>query len=238
MVLPINSYSYKIIFTCLFLLITIGNVTSAENTTTVYTDLHLTNITEPQNQEGNIKTFSATNSVDSDISIDKDTSQYIKDKVGESYFNEHFEYIGLDNRNLVYYAKYDFSYGSDKIEMRVAYDLNEKKVIPQLSYFITKPINIEFSKENALTKAEDLNLSDPKQVSLVYIQSEDTLAWKVIWDHEPTDEERANSALQGYVFDAVNGDLISTYNYHIEATAPNGKIKNASLFDKTLKFSK
>lgn len=224
------------LFTLLFLLLFCIVNARAENDT-IRIATHLVNVTEPANDTSTSQKMQIA-STNQDSLIESTTSLYIKKYISNDYFDKHFAFDSIDNRGNIAYVKYTFDYDGNEINMQVAYDAQNNRIVPQMSSFLKKPLEITFSKENANLKANELNLPKPRISNLVYSSGNDVLAWKLLWDHEPTNEERANNTIQGYLFDATSGDIVQIYNYHYEFTekTDNQPSKNSSIFERIWTF--
>lgn len=235
----------SIVFLILLVCLLSNNVLADNNT--FYTTL--VNVTEssPANTQ-NMVNLKTSASLQDNSNLEEVSSAYIKESVSDIYFNNHFVFKQVDNRGPISYIQYEFNYESYTTEMQIAYDNNGKKIIPQMSSYIKHPADITFLKDQADSKVDELGLPTPRKVALIYVSEGDNLAWKIEWDHQPSNEERINNTIGGYVINAEAGNLIDTLRYHIELTAPTNenspetKVTIASffkeIFDSILKYFK
>ena len=139
---------------------------------------------------------------------------YIISKLGQTYFNEHFNFLDVEKRDFVQFYNYNFVYGDYNTKLFLAVSNNE--VIEGVSHIIKSPKEIIFTDKSALEKTSELGLSEPKTISLVYSDKQEALAWRVDWEHIPTQEERINKSISGYLISTSNGEILETYIFEID----------------------
>lgn len=195
------------------------------------------NITEPQKQVMSTKSLVMgikTSSIESsDIkNIKEKVDGYIKENVGKNYFDKHFIIKSTKEEKDTICVDYEYVEGEDKADMHICYDTLKNRIIPQMSSSLETPQEILFKKPDAIRKAEDLSLHSPKDIKLVYYDGNKSLGWKILWEHEPTIEERRNNTVQGYIFSVVDGSILKTYKFHFEIGVPNLSDKENILEEK------
>jgi restriction endonuclease Mrr len=94
--------------------------------------------------------------------------------------------------------------------------VSDNEIIEEISHIIKTPQEIVFIDKSALDKASELGLGEPKTISLVYSDKKQTLAWRVDWEHTPTNEEINNKTISGYLLSASNGEVLDTFVYQID----------------------
>ena len=148
---------------------------------------------------------------------------YLINKLGNSYFSENFEFIEIKEEKFVSFYKYNFKYGKYVSEVFLA--VSGEQIMEELSNIPLKSIKIIFNGEDALDKAKSLNLPEPQKISLVYSNKDETFAWRVDWEHEPSLEEMQDNVISGYLFDSQNGDILRTVNFEIGPKKINNNIE-------------
>lgn len=143
------------------------------------------------------------------------SNNFIIEKVGERYFNEHFEFKEIQERAFFTLVIYDFNYDKYTIEMFIAVT-GDGEILPQFSHILKEPQIISFDERDAERTVDGLNLPKPRKIGLIYSEKERTLAWKVEWDQEPTLEERINGTRKGYILDVNDGEIIEELKFEIE----------------------
>ena len=148
-------------------------------------------------------------------SSEPEVETYLIDNLGSAYFNTHFSYQETKIRGRMDCIVYEFTYGSDSTEMTVCYDTAEGKIAEQMSSVLTHPQSISFSKSSATSKAAELGLPSPKEAALIFYAPANSLAWKVLWDHTPTMQEKLDNGVEGYLISADDGSTLKTYNFQV-----------------------
>ena len=148
-------------------------------------------------------------------SAQEEVEVHLRENLGPGYYSTHFSYSETKIRGRMECIVYDYSYGSDSTEMTLCYDTSEGKIAAQMSSFISHPQEILFDKNSADLKATELGLPFPRDKTLIYFAPANTLAWKILWRHTPTKEERVNNVVEGFVISAADGSTLDTYNFHI-----------------------
>lgn len=188
----------------------------------VYIPSQLVDIEEPtETEQGAMKAFSTETQQsisESDLQIQANISQYIREKTGLNYFNEHFSESVIEKKERTWFFHYNYTYGQHSIDMHVGYDFKKDLILPQFSNVLFEAQEISFSKDDSINKATDLGLIEPFSTGLVYLSEEGILAWRIDRVHEPTMEERKNEEISGYIISAIDGELIKTLRYRIEVT--------------------
>lgn len=160
----------------------------------------------PQAPINEVRSLSASSNSVSD--------RYIISEIGEDYFNEHFNILGIEKRKFVQFYNYEFIYGDYNTTLFVA--ISDNDVIEDISHIIKTPQEIIFTDKSASDKASELGLEEPRLISLVYSDEKETLAWRVDWEHTPTDEEITNKAISGYLFSVYDGGILGTFEFQID----------------------
>jgi len=137
----------------------------------------------------------------------------LMDTLGEDYFTTHFEYKEAKSIGPSVCLTYIYEYESDKVNMLICYNSIKKELPPDMSSILDFPQEISFSKEDALSEADELDLPFERNVKLVYDSAHNTLAWKVTWDHEPTQEERIQEVIEGHTFSVEDGEILRTHKF-------------------------
>jgi len=163
-------------------------------------------------KNGEVRTLSIMgNSEDASKGISDD---FIINNVGVEYYENHFIFKKIDEREFFKVVTYDFKYDDYSIDMFVAVS-TDGKILPQFSHVIKESQIISFSSSDAELKAGELSLPEPRKASLIYSGNGESLAWKIEWVHEPTMDEMLNESISGYIFRADNGDIIEETKFRI-----------------------
>lgn len=137
-------------------------------------------------------------------------------KLGKNYFEEHYEYEETKVMNIFICIKYKYNYKIYDVNMLICYNSREKELNPSMSSILDYPQEINFDEKDALQKADDLELSFERDIKLVYDSSYKTLAWKIVWDHEPTQEEKIQEVIKGYTFSVEDGEILRIHKFALE----------------------
>ncbi|MBL7169909.1 MAG: hypothetical protein ISS48_02740 [Candidatus Aenigmarchaeota archaeon] len=177
-------------------------------------------------KNGEVRTLSIMgNSDDASKGISND---FIINNVGVEYFENHFIFKKIDEREFFKVVTYDFKYDDYSIDMFVAVS-TDGKILPQFSHIIKEPQIISFSSSDAELKAGELSLPEPRKTSLIYSGNGESLAWKIEWIHEPTMDEMLNESISGYIFRADNGDIIEETKFRINPRSELSEVNNIKI---------
>jgi hypothetical protein len=161
--------------------------------------------------------------------VNSASDSYIISKVGEVYFNDHFEFLDIEKRDFIQFYNYNFKYGDYNTKLFVA--ISEDGVIEDISHIIKSPQEIVFSDKSASSKVSELGLGEPTTISLVFSDKKQTLAWRIDWNHIPTEEEITNKSVSGYLLSVSDGEVLDTFVYEIDPKiGSNEQTKSTSNF--------
>lgn len=144
----------------------------------------------------------------------------VSQAVGEDYYSEHYQII--DN-SLLYDGSMEiiFEYTTDlgdKFNMSAGYaSCSDETILGDA--ILLEPLIVTIDKTAAEDIARANGLIEPYQEpisgsNIMYgYMNLGKITWAIYRDYEPTDEDKQNEVLSGFIIDATNGDIIEEKHY-------------------------
>lgn len=206
---------------CIFIFL-LSSVLVLADEEPVIIGLNSTKIIEPSKEPNakigplNIKEFDKSLKLNENSQIKNQATNDLITKLGESYFNNHFSYIEAKNIGNSVCLKYEYTYNTEKVDMLICYNTENEELLPHMNSILDFPQDVSFTKEEAFLKIDELGLPSEREIKLVYDSSHKTLGWKIIWDHEPTQQERIQEVIKGYTLSVEDGSLLKTHKFDLD----------------------
>jgi hypothetical protein len=141
-------------------------------------------------------------------------NEFLKEKLGNEFFCNHFTVIGLDETPHLPYTwvvLYHYTYKEYIIDTTVAVDIgpipeNASRILVNISTIILEPQEILVSEEHVKNIAQEYGLEPPyKELELFCNLRFHRLCWKIV------KEDAESTELEGLVIDAENGTVLESW---------------------------
>jgi hypothetical protein len=137
-------------------------------------------------------------------------AEYLKELLGSDYFLTHFtpeRFVGTTN--TVHYS-FAYSLPGDELVLPMWIRLSYERTVTGRQVVIA-PQEIVVARAQAEELARQQGVPDP--VSSSPILKNGIICWRVVWQHNPTEEDYELQRLYGVEIHATTGEIITTLRY-------------------------
>jgi len=157
--------------------------------------------------------------------------KYIKTRVGQKYFEGHYQRKSFSNNTASYIFSINGS-GAYSMEMWIQFD-DERRV--ERKNVLLEPEEVKIKRENAAQKAISIGVPEPMQSALAFDGSR--LVWRFTWKHKPTSEDYEKQSIYGADIDAENGGIRRLLRYIKQAVQKPANVSKAQVEELTKRIA-
>jgi len=143
-------------------------------------------------------------------------NEFLKERLGDEFFNNHFNVIGIDERPEIpslWFIIYEFIYNGYTIDVSVAVDIgrilkDSPRIVVDFSTVTLEPQEILISEEQAKIIAQENGLEPPYSVILSCEIEFHRICWRIVKQDR---ENLKTDDLAGLLIDAESGVVLKTW---------------------------
>ncbi|MGD2250329.1 MAG: hypothetical protein PVF58_18170, partial [Candidatus Methanofastidiosia archaeon] len=140
--------------------------------------------------------------------------EFLKEKLGLEFFNNHLKVIGVDRMfegSSWWNVEYEYRYNEYTVDLSVSINAgrilkDESRIFFDTSRIIWEPQKILISEEQAKIIAQENGLEPPYKIILYC----DVYVYRICWQITKKDTDLKPGDLAGFLIDAETGEVLDT----------------------------